>query len=54
MRPDLKNVIENDGVNGAIQFLESVGNDGIQLSKSETTALAKLIWDLSKIQENKL
>ena len=49
MRPDLEKVIEKDGVNGVIQFLENVGNDGIYLSKSETTALAKLIGDLTKI-----
>ncbi len=52
MRPDLENVIENDGINGVIQFLENVGNDGIYLSKSEIIALAKLIQDLTKIKEN--
>ena len=49
MRPDLEEVIKNDGVGGAIQFLENVGDDGIHLSKNETEALTKLIWDLTKI-----
>ena len=49
MRPDLEKVIEEDGVNGAIQFLETVGDNGIYLSKSEISALAKLIGDLTKI-----
>ena len=49
MRPDLEKVIEEAGVNGAIQFLECFGSNGIFLSESETKALAKLIDDLSKI-----
>ena len=46
MRPDLKLVIENDGLIGAIQFMQSVGECGIKLSKHETDAIAKLLIDL--------
>ena len=46
MRPDLEKAIEEDGVNGAIQFLEGVGSNGIYLSENETKALAKLLGDL--------
>jgi len=50
MRPDLELVIENDGIEGAISFLQSVGANGIQLAKSECTALAEL---LQKLKEGK-
>ena len=50
MRPDLELVIENEGVEGAITFLQNVGTCGIQLSKNECSALAEL---LQKLREGK-
>jgi hypothetical protein len=48
MRPDLSLVIENEGIEGAISFLQNVGCNGIQLSKNETDALAELLSGLRK------
>jgi len=50
MRPDLERVIKNEGVEGAITFLNNVGSCGIQLSKNECTAIAEL---LQKLKESK-
>lgn len=48
MRPDLGLVIENEGVEGAITFLQNVGTCGIQLAKSECSALAELLQKLKE------
>ena len=48
MRPDLELVIENEGVEGAITFLQNVGACGIQLAKSECSALAELLQKLKE------
>ena len=43
MRPDLKNVIKEEGLVGVVNFFKSVGKDGILLSKSETDTLAAFL-----------
>ena len=48
MRPDLSLVIENEGIEGAISFLQNVGCNGIQLNKNETDALAELLQKLKE------
>jgi len=48
MRPDLELVIENDGTEGAIRFLQNVGANGIWLGKDECTALAELLQKLKE------
>lgn len=51
MRPYLDKIIEEQGIEGAIAFLQSVGDNGIHLSKHETDALAKLLCELKDIAQ---
>ena len=50
MRPYLDKILEDQGIEGVITFLQNVGPDGIHLSKRETDALARL---LSEMKEGK-
>ena len=48
MRPYLDKILEEQGIEGVITFLQSVGPDGILLVKRETDALVQLIEELRK------
>ena len=48
MRPYLDTILEDQGIEGVIMFLQNVGPDGIHLAKRETETLAKLIEELRK------
>ena len=48
MRPYLDKILEDQGIEGVIMFLQDVGPDGIRLAKRETEVLAKLIEELRK------
>lgn len=48
MRPYLDKILEEQGIEGVITFLQNIGPDGIHLAKRETETLAKLIEELRK------
>lgn len=58
MRPYLDAIIEEHGIEGAIEFLRGIKEGGVHLAKRETDALAQLLFELSEkfkdiVQEGK-
>lgn len=43
MRPYIDTIYKNEGIEGVITFLESVGTEGISLSQEEVKLLAQLL-----------
>ena len=53
MRPYLDTILEDQGIEGVIMFLQNVGPEGIHLAKRETEVLADCLSQLIKQKQEK-